>query len=214
MVLRYTTARGLLVSKRSQEPFDKKKLFCDTFNTSQIAIEAVDLVVKYLPSLDLSHSADTIKEHWELVILCTKAIGLLGIERFWTILNGKVDSWYPKSWWEPNRKRAKSVLTVRYLACLGLIHIAHTNKKWSESVMFSTMLGGLLDMARFCTMMSGKIDSCYPKIQSDPNRKPGKSIRNPFTIWRKLSFIFTLFMFLLQATAFLVWAKPMDGDRC
>ena len=189
-----TLLRGVCWLAKDLRSILPKKQFCDTLNTSQIAIEAVDLAVKYLPSLDLNHSADTIKEHWKLVILCTKAIGLLGIERFWTILNGKVDSWYPKSWWEPNRKRAKSVLTVRYLACLGLIHFAYTNKKWSKLVMLSTTLGGLLDMARFCTILNGKVDSWCPKNPSEPNRKRAKSIRNPFTVWKVLSFISTAFV--------------------
>ena len=209
-----TLLRGVCRLAKDLRSLLPKQQFCDTLNASQIAIKAMDLAVKYLPSLDFNHSADTIKEHWKLVILCTKAIGLLGIERFWTILNGKVDSWYPKSWWEPNRKRAKSVLTVWYLACLGLIHIAHTTKKWLESVMLSTTLRGLLDMVIFCTILNGKMDSWYPKVRSDFNGKPAKSIRNPLTLWRMLSFILTLFVFLLQATAFLVWAKPMDEDRC
>ena len=166
------------------------------------------------PCLGLIHSAETNKKCLKFFISRTTSRGLCGIERFWTILNGKVDSWYPKSWWEPNRKRAKSILTVRYLACLGLIHIAHTNKKWSELVMLSTTLRGLLDMVIFCTILNGKMDSWYPKVQSDFNGKPARLIRNPLTLWRMLSFILTLFVFLLQATAFLVWAKPMDEDRC
>ena len=139
---------------------------------------------------------------------------LLGIARFCAILNGKADSWYPKSWWEPNRKRAKSVLTVRYLACLGLTHIAQTDKKWSELVMLSTTLRGLLDMAIFCTILNGKVDSWYPKFHSEPDRKPAKLIRNPLTVWRLRSFILTLLVFLLQATAFSIWAKQMDVDEC
>ena len=141
-------------------------------------------------------------------------MGLLDIVRFRTIVNRKVDSWHGKSWWEPNWMRANSVLAVRYLACLGLIHIAHTNKKWLELVTLSTTLWGLLDMAIFCTILNGKVDSCYPKIQSETNRKPAKSIRNPLTVWRVLSFILTLLVFLLQATAFSIWAKQMDVDEC
>ena len=138
-----TLLRGVCWLAKDLRSILPKKQFCDTLNACQIAIEAMDLAVKYLPCLDLNHSADTIKEHWKLVILCTKSMGLLDIARICTLVNGKVDYWYRKSWWEPYWKKAKSVLAVRYLACLGLIHIAHTNKKWSESVMLSTTLSGL-----------------------------------------------------------------------
>ena len=170
--------------------------------------------VEYHLCLGLIHWAKTNKKCSKLFIPSNTPRGLLSIARFCTILNEKVDSWYLKSCWEPNWNKAKSVLTVRYLACLGLNHTAHTDKKRLELVMLSTMLRVSLDMARFFTILNGKVDSWCPKNPSEPNRKRAKLIRNPLTVWRVLCFILTLFVFLHQAIAFLVWAKPKDGDRC
>ena len=84
--------------------------------------------------------------------------------------------------WE--KANPKSLLTMRDLPSLGLLHSANTIKNSSKSVIFCTTPSVLLGIVRLCKILYGKYDSWYFKLGSEPDEKRGKLIENPFSRWK------------------------------